>query len=430
VSRRTGILLFVLLAVVFLWMNRAAYRGYFLEDELDNLAWARSGSVGHYLEALLSPRPSPYNFRPVGHYYFHLCAVSFGLDFAKYVAVLQAIHLLNAWLVWLLLRAMGAPAFASGAATAVFALHAALFDCVWKPGYVFDVLCGTFCLLAMVFHWKGRWVLSFACFWLAYRSKEMAVLLPFVLLLGEFWLGRRRWKPLLPMLAAALSFGVQGMRLHAGKDTEYSLQFSLAALDTTVRYYGTLLLLAPYAAWVLPAVARNRRAWLGLAALALFFVPVLFLPKHLYSAYCYVPFIGLAVALAGIFENMRQPDVVLALALWTPFQLQSLNTQQKATLARAEAVRVWMRSLEEFAATRPPVDVVVYSGSPARLAWWGVEGAVRYLFPYGTRVRPVEAAGEAEERAALVHWDEGRGRLEVTCPWKPEGRPGGAAATH
>ena len=62
-------------------------------------------------------------------------------------------------------------------ATFFFAFHMALFDALWKPMYVFDLLCATFCLAAMLLWTGGRWVLSFACFWLAYKSKELAVML-------------------------------------------------------------------------------------------------------------------------------------------------------------------------------------------------------------------------------------------------------------
>ena len=91
-----------------------------------------------------------------------------------------------------------------------FVFHMALFDAFWKPMFIFDVLCGLFCLLSML-AWrrsgKAWWIASFAAFWMAYKSKEVAVMLPSVLLLYEFTLGERRWRRLLPFLAVSFSFG-------------------------------------------------------------------------------------------------------------------------------------------------------------------------------------------------------------------------------
>ena len=69
----------------------------------------------------------------------------------------------------------------------------ALFDAVWKPMYVFDVLCATFCLLSVLMWTRRRWILSLLAFWLAYKAKELAVMLPAVLLCYEMWIGTRRW---------------------------------------------------------------------------------------------------------------------------------------------------------------------------------------------------------------------------------------------
>src|SRR5207237_4234966 len=140
----------------------------------------------------------PNNFRPVGHYYFHAVEEISGLNFPVYVGVLQALHVLNVWLLWLLMRPLGATAASAAAACCFFGLHMALFDNFWKPMYVFDVLCASFSLAALYCWMRGRWVLSFLAFWLAYKSKELAVMLPLLLLCYELWFGKRRWKPLVP----------------------------------------------------------------------------------------------------------------------------------------------------------------------------------------------------------------------------------------
>src|SRR5204863_3634971 len=89
-SKRFGLILFVLLAALFLIVNRGAYAGYFQDDEIDNLSWAPYLSSLDFLKGALTPRFQPNNFRPVGHYYFHAAEKLFGLDFPKYVAVIHA----------------------------------------------------------------------------------------------------------------------------------------------------------------------------------------------------------------------------------------------------------------------------------------------------------------------------------------------------
>src|SRR5439155_13522717 len=103
-SKRSGVLAFVLLAAAFLVHNRNAYRGYFSDDEFNTLSWTPYGNANVYLKATLSPYFQPNNFRPVGHYWFHAAEAGFGLDFPKYVAMLHGLHLTNVWLLWILVR--------------------------------------------------------------------------------------------------------------------------------------------------------------------------------------------------------------------------------------------------------------------------------------------------------------------------------------
>lgn len=177
--------MFLLLAALFLVVNRGAYKGYFQDDDLNNLSWTPRIPAANYLKAVLNPRFSPDNFRPVGHFYFHAAERFFGLNFPKYVLVIHVVHLFNVWLVWLLARRLGAAPLAAAAGCAFFAFHMALFDAVWKPMYVFDVLCAMFCLLSLLLYARQRWILSFLSFWLAYKAKELAVMLPLILLCYE-----------------------------------------------------------------------------------------------------------------------------------------------------------------------------------------------------------------------------------------------------
>ena len=66
--------------------------------------------------------------------------------------------------------------------------------------YAFDLFCATFCLLSLLCWIKRRWVLSFLAFWLAYKSKELAVMLPAILACYELWFGKRQLASADPVL--------------------------------------------------------------------------------------------------------------------------------------------------------------------------------------------------------------------------------------
>ncbi len=80
-------------------------------------------------------------------------------------------------------------------------------DAYWKPMYCFDLLCTAFSLGSILLYAQRRWVLSFVAFWCAYKSKELAVMLPVVLLAWECWFGERKY-----LAADSVSAGVAVVR--------------------------------------------------------------------------------------------------------------------------------------------------------------------------------------------------------------------------
>jgi hypothetical protein len=420
-SKRLAALLFVILAVLFLIVNRAAYKGYFQDDEIDNLSWTRFLGATEYIKDAATPLYFTNNFRPAGHFYFYAAEKLFGLNFPPYVAVIQAIHLVNVWLLWMLARRLGSPTVAAVAACLFFAFHMALFDVFWKPMYVFDLLCAAFCLTSLLLYTHQRWVLSFVAFWLAYKAKELAVMLPVVLGLYEFWFGKRRWKPLVPFFLGSLSFGLQGLLLNPNKDNDYTFRFTAAALAKTSPFYAGRVFLAPYLGFFLPLAAltaRNRRTWFGLALMAVFFFPLLFLPGRMFSAYCYVPFLGLAVALAGAAENLHPAALALFFVLWLPADYRELRARRSETLARDAGIKTWMTTAGAWLKTAPPVDAFVYSGAPEGFNFWGIEGALKY-FTGKTELNahsiddPQSAALLRSSKTAVLTWKPETGKLDI-----------------
>lgn len=415
--KATGAALFIAMALLFLIANRGAYQGYFSGDDFGNLSWTRHLGLVDVVRGLVVPSYAHQNLRWVGYAYCALLGQTAGLRFPWYVAVLHAIHLLNVWVLWLLLRRLGLGRLAGVVGSLFFAFHMGVFDAYWRPMYIFDVLCALFCLLSLLCYVSRRWVLSLVCFWLAFRSKELTVMLPAVLTFYEYWLGEKRWKPLVPFWVVSLIFGTQGLLLSAGTDTEYTFRFSLDAIGKTVSFYSSQLFLLPYAGLAmlaLPPVTRDRRVSLGVVLLCLMPAPVLLMPGRLYGAYLYVPLAGAAIALAALVARLKPAYgaavAAVLFAIWIPWNYSHLRTLRRANLAAAAENRTYVSTLAEMARGLPEMRTFVYDGFPADLHPWGVQGALQYLYArldlevYWTEQEGYEKGFRAE-RFVMLWWD-------------------------
>jgi len=420
-SKRAGWALTIAAIAFFLLLNRAAYKGYFQDDDLDTLGWAGALPASEFLQYLITPRLSPSNFRPVGAFYYHALETSFGLDFPKYVVVLHGLHLLNIWLVWLLARKLGIGPLGAAAGAFFFGFHAVLIDAWWKPMYVFDILCATFSLLTILLYACDRWILSLISFWLAYKSKELAVMLPAVLACYELWFGQRRWKRLIPFFAVSLLFGIQAVMLPVHRGTRYELQLGVGALATTIRFYSSQLFLLPYAGlllFVLPFFIRDRRLWFGLAAMFMLAIPLLLLPGRLYAVYWYVPLMGAAVLLASLADGHYRWAAMLVLALWIPWDFVHFRELRRTNQRLEQQNRAYVGAIEEFARLNPRQRLFAYDALPEEFHGWGVTGALKsvYRSPEIT-IQHIDQPG-AEELvqkgdAAWLHWNRRYRRLDI-----------------
>jgi hypothetical protein len=428
-NKRAGVALMAVVVGAFLLANRAAYKGYFQEDEIDSLSWAPDVPVKDYVQALITPKFLENNFRPAGHFYFREAGLLFGLDYPKYVFPIHLLHFLNVWLVWLAVRRLGAGVFASSVAALFFAFHMAVFDVYWKPMYVFDELCATFCLLSFLAWLHGRWVLSFLAFWLAYKSKELAVMLPAVLLCYEYWLGHRRWKPLVPFFLVSLSFGLQAFLWNSKQEHNYTFLFTPAALLRTSSFYAGKIFLLPFAGYLLlllPVFIRHRRAWFGLAATLLFFFPLLFLPGRVFSAYCYVPLIGLAIAVSAVAELGNVKVVSALLLIWIAGNEMVLRRDRSHKLFVDAENRAYMNTLAGFSKVAPEARNFVWNGSPSEFRYFGIFASIRYFWRRTdfqlTYVDDKDAAAAlARPEVSVLDWDPSLRALRITL--RREGQP-------
>jgi hypothetical protein len=420
-SKRTGLILFLTLALVFAIVNRPAYKGYFTDDDFDHLSWTRHAPVSDFLKGLLTPAFQTNNFRPLGHLFYHEEAHFFGFDFRKYLATTHILHFLNVWLVWLLARKLGARPFAAAAGCALFALHPGYFEAVWKSAYIFDILCTTLCLLCLLSYVRGRWLLSFLCFWLAYKAKELAVMVPFVLACYEVWYGEKRWKPLVPFFLVSGWLALQALVLtpNTGSDNPYAFHFTLEALAVTSAFYATRTFLVPYLGFAIPVLAwlsRNRRVWFGTAAMLLFLTPVLFLPGRIETAYCYLPFTGLAIALTGAAEMCHPAVIVAGLVLFFPLELHDLRIERRDKLSKDDDARAWVGAFGKFAAGAGPIDTFLWNGTPYGFGTFGIEGAIKCFYAgEGFQIHYYEKPPVAvdQHRVAVLTWNQSLHKLDI-----------------
>ncbi len=405
-SKRVGWSLWLAAAVLFFVLNHAAFKGYFQADDLDTMRWARVLPMSHFAKWLLTPQLPPANFRPVGAFYYHAMAGRFDWDFPKYLVPLHALHLFNIWLVWLLIRKLGIGPWGATAGAFFFGFHAALIDAWWKPMFVFDVLCGTFLLLALLLYACDRWLLSLIAFWLAFKSKELAIMLPVVLACYELWFGGKRWKRLIPFFAVSVVFGVQALYQRPERG-DYQLQLGWGAQKATVSYYASQLFFAPYAGLavlLLPFAIRGRQVWFGLAAMCALMAPLLLLPGRLFAVYWYVPLIGAAIMLAsGVGGRWRAAAAAVLLALWIPWNFLNFRDARRVIQRQEQLYRAYVASIETFARANPQERIFVWDHLPDGFHSWGVSGALAHI--YGRTDIETRFIGEPGTEALLQSGD-------------------------
>lgn len=361
----------------FIALNFRVYDGFFQDDELANLNWTPLLPLRDYLIALINPLFAPDNFRPVGHLYFALMGRAVGLDFPPWMTPIFAIHLINAALLFWLLRKLAIEPWCALAGVAFFTLSATAMDAYWKPMYCFDLLCTTFSLASILLWAYRRLVLSFIAFWLAYKSKELAVMLPAVLLAYEYWLGERKFLPLIPFLIASLSFGLQGFLLNPNKNNDYTFRITMHALEKTIPFYAHRFLLFRFSGLALFALAlvRDRRIWFGLTAMVCFVFVLLFLPGRVFEAYGYLPLTGAVIAFTAAASRVNPAWLWLALALWMPINIRQLLREQSVKLSNDDEAYAFVDTIGIWAAQNPRIVTFVYNGLPNGFHPWGVTGA-------------------------------------------------------
>jgi len=363
------------LLVVFLIVNRGAFEGYFSDDDLDNLSWATVAGVDSYMKELVTPIFSKTNTRPTGALYYRWTGLAFGWDFTKYLWPLFALHWLNCGLLFCLMRRKAIGEFEAAVATIFFMFHAALLEAWWKPMYIFDLLAASFCLITWLVFGSRYWWLALASFWLAYKSKEVALFFPVVLALDN-------WKRALPFFAISASFGLQAMPVNSQRDNVYTLRFEAQSLLTTIPFYFKQAVLNKFGALLLsPLVwyARQPVFLKSFAGAAALMIPLLFLPGRLFGVYLYVPMLALIPGLAGILGTISRRWVLVGIVGFLALDYLALKVKRKAELAMAHEARAYVEQLISANHQSRLASTAYFENVPLGYRLHGLTGALRLI---------------------------------------------------
>lgn len=362
-------------------------------------------------------------YRPMGGV-FYLPILSFwGLNPAPYHVGLSLLMMGCVYLVYRLVRQLGGGQLAGGLAALVTCYHAGLANLYYNTAFVYDALCGFFLLAALDYYIGIRkrerqlnlrqQAVFTALFMCALNSKEMALMLPALVLAYE-WIyhppADRKWGALTAWLRAQGSVAVFAGLLTVldlyGKVFGYDALTGMAGYQPVFSWYrlldyqktflrdaaffetgglGVLVfwLTISYLAWRPAARPILRFCW---AFLVITPLPIEFLPGKS-QACLYIPMIGLAVfvvvvlvdlaqALVGvvavepIFRRVSRPVlmsvlVVAAIFYWGRENRLRQKRYVKPVMA-ALGAQTW-QVIEEFRALHPhvrPHSHVVFLNDP------------------------------------------------------------------
>ena len=400
----------VAIALLFLALNANAYRGCFDGDDVDSIAWSRILPAHDFIRAMVNPFPNTFgNFRAAAQTMYIVLGGPFPLSFPPYLVWMHAVHLLTAATLFFLLRRIGCTRAGSLAGTLFFTLNPASLDVYWRPMYVYDATAGLFCALALLAWVYDRWVIAFLCYWLAIKAKESAVMLPLVLLAYEGFLGRRRWKRILPFGAIAAAMVVVALTMNKMQPPDYRFHFKLHALAVTGSFYASHLFGIPLAGILVvgvPLIFRDRRVWFGCAAFFVLLAPMLFLTGRLFSAYLYVPLLGLAVVAGALIEKPR--IAALASAAWLAWMTFVIQREHPRVLEAQRDTANYIRTVQSDIRQRGSARAYAIDGSPETMHPWGVTGLLRLLAP-GSAID----AGARGPGTRVLEWNPAEHRLEI-----------------
>jgi len=289
-------------------------------------------------------QPSAYNYHPLTMLTLAFNYAISGMDPFSYHFVNWLFHILNTSLVFLFIyKISGRKVFVAAFTSLIFGIHPMHMESIAWISERKDVLYTCFFLLAMLQYWsfletgkRPKLLYCFLFFILSLLSKPAAIILPFVLLLLDYWYGRsftwKVWAEKIPFFIFSLLFGfitikVQSSEAIVGLDTyplwtrfffacytimiytaRFVVPYPLSAFHPypSVDSLGLPILLSPiFMIALLVLLWLKRKDKLVVFSLLFFIVNLLLVVQFVSigltivsERYTYVPYIGLSFLVA------------------------------------------------------------------------------------------------------------------------------------
>jgi hypothetical protein len=399
----------------FLFFSRHRFQSAFADDDYMNMAiyfgrgpWRMLAAQFLLWQDTTRPMAAAF-YLPLHHW--------FGLNPLPFQAALMAVIAANTLLVYLLARYLGAPKLAAGLAALVACYHPGLASLNYNVDNVYDVLCFLFSFSVLAYYIRirrtgrllgiGEIFVAMALYLCALNSKEMAIVLPVLLIAYELiyrpapGIGGGVWPwvrgpALVAVSMAALNsvylFGKLFAAGALGKQAAYHPVFSLeraiafqkGSLEELLCRRGEVEVAGVAAIWAILTILAWRRdspllkfCWVAFLVAAL---PIEFL-EHRLQGCLYIPMAFMAIfvgavlvesawALAGASPASWRGIVFgvligLAVLLWgRETQFRNEVYVRPGASRQGLRAREIVRQLGEIHATVKPHSRVVFVNDP------------------------------------------------------------------
>ncbi len=303
------------------WFLARTWRGllvYFQGDDAMNLyqAWI----LAPWKIALANLTPFTAVYRPFGTAVYRSLYAIFGWHPLPFRILVYALMLLNIGLLYRLARMLTGSAEIGVLAALIGSYHPRLIDLYLNGGAIYDVLCYTFSLLALIAYMGGRPALFLIAYVLALNSKEMAAAIPLLALIYDGIYRKRAGS-----VAAWTALGATGLAFVIKKSApafahvpDYWLHVSVRQFFATTRPLLSQLWLLPENAlnttesvlifalmWAIAAARRSKPLLFAAAFATLAPLPINFITYRGFFV-MYLPLAGWAIFLATSLMGVRE----------------------------------------------------------------------------------------------------------------------------
>lgn len=441
-----------LTTVGFLLLTRHSVTAYFAGDDLMNMAamhvvWHQDPSA-MVRDVLTVATPV---YRPVGGLWYWAMWRMAGFSPLAYRLTCLAWLLLNTTLAFWLIRRLAGTVVAA-VAVPVFIYHPAMQDLYYNSGTIYDSLCFSFCVGALLAveplfsksnARRSVWVfVVLTLYGLALGSKEMAAGFPLVLLafavlraggLRSLW-AYREMVVLLFLMAGltALYLFVKLMPENSiGSNPLYRPHLSFEAWAVAVIHYSRLLFgIDQLGGWsvvglgaamvIAGCVLRSAAYWFGFFFFVVSALPVCFIPPRA-AFVMYLPWLGFSLSLAVAIDAatrrlVSRTALVLAMpVLCAVLQARGQTRYEEGYIVRSESLRSIANQIKAALPVAQPRSRLAVINTPYGENDYSLRFLIQLMYNDPTLLvelmRADPHAGDPNELSlydVILHWDRGK----------------------